>query len=98
MPKLIIAKLRLFFPKEGVTCVDDISSGLQDHLVPARNTLPAAARDLVNVSAFCHLRCSKEDRSKRCSLFYFLPGFLDGQSLSVLGITGGLVIYSPLLM
>lgn len=90
-------KLRLFFPKEGVTCVDDMSAGLQEHLVPAMNTLPAAARALVNVSGFCHSRCSKEDHRKRCSLFYFLPGFLDGQSPSVLNIGDGLV-YSPLLM
>lgn len=43
----IMPKLGLFFPK-GVTCVNDISAGLQEHLVPAMNTLPAAARALVN--------------------------------------------------
>lgn len=64
------------------------STGLQEHLVPA------AARGLVNVKAFCHSRCSKEDQSKRCRLFYFLPGFLDGQSPFVPGIRGGLVVYS----
>lgn len=84
----IMPKLGLFFPK-GVTCVNDISAGLQEHLVPAMNTLPAAARALVNVSGFCHSRCSKEDQRKRCSLFYFLPGFLDGQSPSAVGIGGG---------
>lgn len=59
--------------------MDAISTGLQEHLVPALSTLPAAARALVNVSSFYHSRCSNEDQG--CNLFYFLPDFLDGQSL-----------------
>lgn len=74
--------------------MDVISTGLQKHLVPSMNTLPAAARALVNVSSFCHSRCSNEDQRKRCSLCFFLTDFLDGQSLSVLGIGGGCCLLS----
>ena len=39
-----LSKLSIFFPKGIVTCVNDASAELQEHLVPAMNTLPAAAR------------------------------------------------------
>lgn len=77
-----------FFPKKILTCVNDTSGGLQEHLVPALNTLPAAARAVVNVNGLCHSGCSEEDQRTRCSLFYFLPRFLVGQSPFVLFCTG----------
>lgn len=75
-----LSKLSIFFPKETETCVTDSSAGLQEHLLPATRTLPAAARALVNVNGLCHSRCSEEAQSMRCSLFYFLHGFRVGQS------------------
>lgn len=83
-----LSKLSIFFPKEIVTCVNNTSAGLQKYLVPAMITLPAAARALVNVNGFWHSRYSEEDQSTRCSLFYFLPGLLVGQSPFVLFCTG----------
>lgn len=94
----IMPKLRLFFPKERITCVDDISTELQEHPVPAMNTPPAAARALVNLSGFCH---SRRIRVEDAAYFIFCLVFLMVKVLlycSVLGIGGGLVIYSPLLM
>lgn len=68
--------------------MNDTSAGLQENLVPAMNTLPAAARALVNVNGLCRSRCSEEQQSTRCSLFYFLLSFLAGQSPFVLFCTG----------
>ena len=52
--------------------MSDTSAGLQEHLVPAVNTLPAAAKALGNVNGLCHSRCSEEGQSTKCSQSPFL--------------------------
>lgn len=84
---LSLPKLSIFFPKEIGTCVTH-TSGLQEHLLPAVRAPPAAAGALVNGNGFCHSRYSEEAHGTRCSLFYFLLGFLVGQSPFVLFCPG----------
>lgn len=62
------AQPSIFFPKEVVIHVNDISAGLEEYLVTAMNFLPAAARPLV--IGLCQPNCTK-DWSTRCKFLFF---------------------------